>query len=44
MGVTDPDPALLRVAVGDGLTGWVAAHGETVRLGDAAGGSARCSS
>jgi diguanylate cyclase (GGDEF)-like protein len=35
MGVTDPDPALLRVAVGDGLTGWVAAHGESVRLGDA---------
>ena len=35
MGVTNPDPALLRVAVGDGLTGWVAAHGETVRLGDA---------
>ena len=27
---------LLRVAIGEGLTGWVAAHGETVRLGDAA--------
>ena len=35
MGVTDPDPAILRVAIGTGLTGWVAAHGEPVRLGDA---------
>ncbi len=35
MGVTDPDPKVLRVALGTGLTGWVAAHGDTVRLGDA---------
>jgi len=35
MGVTDPAPEILRVALGTGLTGWVAAHGETVRLGDA---------
>ncbi|MEA2619659.1 MAG: hypothetical protein QOC97_432 [Chloroflexota bacterium] len=34
--VSDPDPKLLRVAIGTGLTGWVAEHGETVRLGDAA--------
>jgi len=36
MDVSDPDPQVLRVAIGTGLTGWVAAHGETVRLGDAA--------
>jgi len=35
MGATDPDPSVLRVPVGTGLTGWVAAHGEPVRLGDA---------
>jgi len=35
LGATDPDPSILRVAIGEGLTGWVAAHGETVRLGDA---------
>ena len=35
MGPTNPDPAILRVAVGTGLTGWVAAHGQPVRLGDA---------
>ena len=37
MDVEDPDPSLLRVPIGTGLTGWVAKHGETVRLGDAAG-------
>ena len=36
MDVENPDPSLLRVPIGTGLTGWVAAHGETVRLGDAA--------
>ncbi len=35
LGARDPDPAMLRVAIGTGLTGWVAAHGESVRLGDA---------
>ena len=35
MGATNPDPSVLRVAIGNGLTGWVAAHGEPVRLGDA---------
>jgi diguanylate cyclase (GGDEF)-like protein len=37
LGATDPDPSMLRVAIGTGLTGWVAAHGETVRIGDAGG-------
>jgi diguanylate cyclase (GGDEF)-like protein len=36
-GTTDPDPADLRVAVGSGLTGWVAATGRSLRLGDATG-------
>ena len=31
----DPDVARLRVRIGEGLTGWVAEHGQTVRLGDA---------
>jgi diguanylate cyclase (GGDEF)-like protein len=35
MGVPDPDPEQLRVRVGEGVTGWAAEHGETVRLGDA---------
>ncbi len=35
LGASNPDPEALRVAVGRGLTGWVAAHGESVRLGDA---------
>ncbi|MEP6638444.1 MAG: diguanylate cyclase, partial [Chloroflexota bacterium] len=35
LGASDPAPSMLRVAIGTGLTGWVAAHGETVRLGDA---------
>ena len=34
-GSTDPDLDTLRVPVGTGLTGWVAAHGKTIRLGDA---------
>jgi len=33
LGVTDPDLSLLRVPIGQGLTGWVAENGETVRLG-----------
>jgi diguanylate cyclase (GGDEF)-like protein/excisionase family DNA binding protein len=35
MGRTDPEPEVLRVRVGEGLTGWVAEHGETLMLGDA---------
>jgi len=35
-GSRNPDPALLRVALGDGLTGWAAAHNETIRVGDGA--------
>ena len=35
-GTAEPDLARLRVAVGEGLTGWVAKHGQTLRLGDAA--------
>jgi GAF domain-containing protein len=35
-GSTKPDPAVLRVPIGDGLTGWAAAHNETVIAGDAA--------
>jgi len=35
MGSTDPEPELLRVRVGEGLTGWVAQHGESLVLGDA---------
>lgn len=34
-GVDDPDPASLRIKVGEGLTGWVAANHRTLRLGDA---------
>jgi diguanylate cyclase (GGDEF)-like protein len=36
LGVRDPDPASLRVAIGEGLTGWVAANGRPIRLDDAA--------
>ena len=36
LGKQDPDPSQLRVAIGTGLTGWVAANGRPVRLGDAA--------
>ena len=35
MGRADPEPELLRVKVGEGLTGWVAEHGEPLLLGDA---------
>jgi diguanylate cyclase (GGDEF)-like protein len=36
LGRTDPDMATLRMPIGQGLTGWVAAHGRSLRLGDAA--------
>jgi diguanylate cyclase (GGDEF)-like protein len=35
-GSETPDPAVLRVALGEGLTGWAAAHNETVLVGDGA--------
>jgi diguanylate cyclase (GGDEF)-like protein len=35
-GTSEPGVARLRVAVGEGLTGWVAKHGKTIRIGDAA--------
>ena len=35
LGMDNPEPERLRVAVGTGLTGWVAAHNETLRVGDA---------
>ena len=35
LGRTDPDPEQLRVRVGEGLTGWVAEHGENLMLGNA---------
>jgi diguanylate cyclase (GGDEF)-like protein/excisionase family DNA binding protein len=35
MGRSDPDPELLRIRIGEGLTGWVAEHGEPLLLGDA---------
>ena len=34
-GVTDPDPASLRIRIGQGLTGWVAAKHRALRLADA---------
>jgi diguanylate cyclase (GGDEF)-like protein len=36
LGTTTPPLESLRIAVGQGLTGWVAKHGLPVRLGDAA--------
>jgi diguanylate cyclase (GGDEF)-like protein len=36
LGTTTPALETLRVAIGEGLTGWVAEHGRPVRLGDAA--------
>lgn len=36
MGVEHPSPDMLRVAIGTGVTGWVAAHNESVRLANAA--------
>ena len=35
LGVSDPSPDVLRVPVGTGLTGWVAAHDTAVRVADA---------
>jgi diguanylate cyclase (GGDEF)-like protein len=35
LGTTEPDMATLRMAIGDGLTGWVAEHGRALRLGNA---------
>ncbi|HXG26766.1 MAG TPA: EAL domain-containing protein [Candidatus Binatia bacterium] len=35
MGRADPDPESLRVRIGEGLTGWVAEHGEALILGNA---------
>ena len=32
---SDPEPELLRVRIGEGLTGWVAEHGEPLLIGDA---------
>ncbi len=34
-GTDNPSPEMLRLAVGEGLTGWVALHNLTIRLGDA---------
>ena len=34
MGRSDPEPELLRVRIGEGLTGWVAEHGEPLLLGE----------
>ena len=36
LGMSDPEPSMLRVAIGQGLTGWVAEHAETIRISDAA--------
>ena len=35
LGTTQPDMARLRTPIGQGLTGWVAANGRPLRLGDA---------
>jgi diguanylate cyclase (GGDEF)-like protein len=35
LGRTDPEPEMLRVRIGEGLTGWVAEHGEPLLIGDA---------
>ncbi|MEA2517982.1 MAG: hypothetical protein QOF49_62, partial [Chloroflexota bacterium] len=34
LGLEEPTPDLLRVEIGEGLTGWAAAHNATIRLGD----------
>ncbi len=34
LGMVNPSDEILRVPVGVGLTGWVAAHGETLRIGN----------
>ncbi len=36
VGIGTPSAEVLRVKVGTGLTGWVALHNKTIRLGDAA--------
>ena len=36
LGTPDPSPEQLRVQRGVGLTGWVAEHGEALKIGDAA--------
>ena len=36
LGTDAPDPSLLRLPIGRGLTGWVAEHGETLVVADAA--------
>jgi diguanylate cyclase (GGDEF)-like protein len=36
LGTTTPDVELLRIRIGQGLTGWVAQHGKPIRSGDAA--------
>ncbi|MEZ0241688.1 MAG: EAL domain-containing protein [Chloroflexota bacterium] len=35
LGTTEPTPDQLRVPIGRGLTGWVAEHGQAIRVGDA---------
>jgi diguanylate cyclase (GGDEF)-like protein/PAS domain S-box-containing protein/excisionase family DNA binding protein len=35
LGLDDPTPEMLRVPIGLGLTGWVAANGQPIRTGDA---------
>jgi diguanylate cyclase (GGDEF)-like protein len=35
LGTTSPAPEQLRIAIGDGLTGWVAANDRSIRSGDA---------
>ena len=35
MGRADPEPELLRIRIGEGLTGHVAEHGEAIMVGDA---------
>jgi diguanylate cyclase (GGDEF)-like protein len=34
MGAENPDPEMLRIRIGEGVTGWVAEHGEPLLLGD----------
>lgn len=36
MGVENPTPEMLRTRIGEGLTGWVAEHNESIVVGDAA--------
>jgi diguanylate cyclase (GGDEF)-like protein len=39
LGLPEPDFEFLRVEIGTGLTGWAAAHNQTIRLGDASADS-----